>query len=129
MGAVFSTFGRRSKGKGPSRIEHPAQAWNRQFNFLPLRRVVLAQEEVERGRLLRLVVAAVDVVELDLAEELKKGNRVVDIPSLFPEKKTWKEFRESREQSLHHKRQSLIAKDIDPEVYDGDGSPSRPHGQ
>ena len=59
-----------------------------------------------------------NVVELDLATELKKGQRVIDIPTLFPISPAWTKFQREREASLQRKRDALTAPVEDPKSLD-----------
>lgn len=56
-----------------------------------------------------------NVVVLDLAEELKKGKRIVDIPSLFPANPAWTTFEKARRDELQRRRDKLKLKEVDPE--------------
>lgn len=57
-------------------------------------------------------------VVINLAEELKKGEHVVDIPTLFPETYAASVFKQQRRQEMDKKRESLRLKDFDFEILD-----------
>jgi len=54
-----------------------------------------------------------EVVTLNLEEELAKGARVVDLPSLFPENEAFTRFTNEQQEGLEKKARSRLAKDID----------------
>ncbi|MFG0316691.1 MAG: hypothetical protein ACF8XB_05420 [Planctomycetota bacterium JB042] len=53
------------------------------------------------------------VVTLDLEEELAKGERVVDLPSLFPKKKSFERYRAERQAEIDARKAGRVAKDVD----------------
>ncbi len=52
-------------------------------------------------------------VTLDLEEELAKGERVVDLPSLFPKKKSFERYRAERQAEIDARKAERVAKDVD----------------
>ena len=58
-----------------------------------------------------------NVVVLDLAEELKKGAHVTDLPSLFPETFAHSRFVEKRRREIDEEKARRTASDIDPAVF------------
>jgi hypothetical protein len=59
-----------------------------------------------------------NVVVLDLKEELKKGRRIIDIPSLFPDNSAWTTFQQKQRKEMKLRRKELAADDIDPATFD-----------
>ena len=59
-----------------------------------------------------------NVVVLDLAEELEKGARVIDLPSLFPETFAYQPGLEKKEREIEEERRRRRAEGIDPAVLD-----------
>jgi penicillin V acylase-like amidase (Ntn superfamily) len=59
-----------------------------------------------------------NVVVLDLAEELKKGKRELDLPSLFPVTVAAESFARNKLRQLEEQRNVKRATDVDPAVYD-----------
>jgi hypothetical protein len=59
-----------------------------------------------------------NVVVFDLAEELKKGARTLDLPSLFPETFAASQFAAKRQREIEEQKRKRRAKDVDPKVLD-----------
>ncbi len=58
-----------------------------------------------------------NVVVLDLAEELKKGKRELDLPALFPPTVAAEDFARKKLRQLEEQRKVKRATDVDPSLY------------
>jgi hypothetical protein len=59
-----------------------------------------------------------NVVVIDLAEELKKGARVLKLPELFPETFAYRRFVASRNDEIERRKRELRARDFDAATLD-----------